>query len=116
MIAISLLSHTEFGLNDHREDANPFSCYTYAVTIFQGNMSDLLFYLTITLRLRHCNSYELLNRENNYFFRILFFEFSNNCFELNRTNWPMVLVSSESFRPDGVHQRVKNWLFKKNDF
>ena len=49
MIAISLLSHTEFGLNDHREDANPFSCYTYAVTIFQGNMSDLLFYLTTYL-------------------------------------------------------------------
>ena len=68
MIAISLLSHTEFGLNDHREDANPFSCYTYAVTIFQGNMSDLLFYLTITLRLRHCNSYELLNREKKLFF------------------------------------------------
>ena len=51
MIAISLLSHTEFGLNDHREDANPFSCYTYAVTIFQGNMSDLLllnYYVRIT--------------------------------------------------------------------
>ena len=49
MIAISLLSQTEFGLNDHREDAVPFSCYTYAVMIFQGNMSDLLFYLTTYL-------------------------------------------------------------------
>ena len=39
MVAISLLSHAEFGLNDHHEDAVPFSCYIYAVTIFQGNMS-----------------------------------------------------------------------------
>ena len=46
MVAISLLSHAEFGLNDHRENAVPFSCYNYAVTIFQGDMSDLLFYLT----------------------------------------------------------------------
>ena len=72
MVAISLLSHAEFGLNDHHEDAVPFSCYTYAVTIFQGNMSDLLFYLTITLRLRHCNSYELLNREKNFFSNFVF--------------------------------------------
>ena len=49
MVAISLLSHAEFGLNDHHEDAVPFSCYIYAVTIFQGNMSDLLFYLTTYL-------------------------------------------------------------------
>ena len=42
MVAISLLPHAEFGRNGHREYAFPFSCYTYAVTIFQGNMSDLL--------------------------------------------------------------------------
>ena len=49
MIAFSLLPHAEFGRNDHREDALNFSGNTYAVTIFQGNMSDLLFYLTIAL-------------------------------------------------------------------
>ena len=49
MVAISLLPHAEIGRNDHREDALPFSFYTYAVTIFQGNMSDLLFYLIMTL-------------------------------------------------------------------
>ena len=56
MVAFSLLPHAEFGRNDHREDALNFSCNTYAVTIFQGNMSDLLFYLTMALWLRNCNS------------------------------------------------------------
>ena len=49
MAVFSLLPYVEFGRNDHREDALNLSCYTYAVTIFQCNMSDLLFYLTMAL-------------------------------------------------------------------
>ena len=43
----------------------------------------------------------------------MFFEFLNKCFELNRSNWPMISVSSESFRPDRVHETLVQTLVIK---